>query len=249
MPPIDLLEADGSLGPLAASEVLAVTLYPDDKEKRFELLVSVASQILVKAGNEAKAEKVEIPVAWLEVLIRAPSREKILTAAADYAANSWIAGELMLFMVTAAIHHPELDITLTKAILTLKQACEGVPTFGGGVTSFGKRTAWTAWGRFKSVAHFHAVRQLWLIDGAIGPGVEDWAKFTTGKRLAEYIALAETIRRAAVERKIVRHQDTWYAPPGMELPASGFHLPPFPESTLEIFARYSPEHSSDSGFE
>lgn len=242
MPPIELLEPDGSLSLLAPIHLHAVTFYPDNESKRNELLVSTAVRLKIELEDEE--EHLDVPISWLEVLLTSPPAEKILQDAARYAKNSWIAGEILLFMVNAAVHHPDLDVNLTKAVWVFPRLCRKHKERGGGAVSISEKTIWNAWARFKSVAHFHAFRQNWLQNTAneSRPTAEDFVSLHSG-RLLDYLGMTEGIRRAAVERKIVKHEETWFPPEGLTLPSSLLDIPPLPDSALEELDKFSMEHS------
>jgi len=265
MPVLELLEPDGSLSMFAPTHLLAVTMYPDQEEKREELLVSTAVQLLVKLAEEVKKQKkikgtkdqkerarpsVSVPADWLAVLLRSPSAEKVIGDAAAYASYSWVAGELIMFMISAAIHHPAMDVTMTKAVWAFPSLFAGRATYGGGSVSLSHRTVWKAWSRLKSVAHLHAIRQIWLQDKKSKADL-DLEGFVTlhNDKLLEYLASSEAIRRAAVERKILKHEETWWPPEGLKLPLTKVQVPPLPPTALEELAKYVPEHSRDVGLD
>lgn len=251
MPVIELLlEEDGSLSWFAPVSLLAVSMYPDREDKREQFLINVAAQMIAR-GAEAKEEHdVQIPTAWLDSILQSPSSEKIISDSGVYASNSWIAGELIMFMIDAAIHHPELEVTLTKAVWALPRLLGGEETFGGGTVSVAQRTVWKAWGRFKSVAHLHAMRQIWLQDKdrQTGPDIEGFVALHNDKIL-EYLSLSEAIRKAAVERRILRHDDTWRPPESLQLPPARIEIPPLPQSAIEELKKYRPEFSKDTDVE
>ena len=248
MPVIDLLlSEDGSLSWFAPMVLTAVTAYPDKEEKREQLLIAIAAQAMAMSAQAESKPRVEIAVDWLDIILKSPSVDKIISDAAAYAANSWIAGEVILFMINAAVHHPELNVTLTKAVWALPRLLGGEETWDGGKLSFGQRTTWKAWSRFKSVAHLHAVRQIWLQDRTreAGPDMEGFVTLHNDKIL-ELLAMSETIRKAAVERRIIRHDDTWRPPDGLELPEVSIEIPRLPQSAIEELSKYSPEFSRDA---
>jgi hypothetical protein len=225
----------------------AVTMYPDKEEKREQLLIAITAKVLVMGAQAQSKPQVEIDTRWLDLLLKSPPVDKIVSDAASYAAHSWIAGEVILFMINAAIHHPELNVTLTKAVWALPRLLGGEETWNGGAVSVGQRTVWKAWSRFKSVAHLHAVRQIWLQDRTreIGPDIEGFVNLHNDKIL-EYLSISEAIRKAAVERRILRHDDTWRPPEGLELPPARIEIPKLPQSAIEELGRYRPEYSKDS---
>lgn len=226
--------------------VLAVTIYPTEVQKRDQLLIATACKALTLGSKP----RIEIEADWLKVLLDAPPLDKIMGDAGAYAGSSWMAGELILFMISAALHHPELDITLTKGVWVLPKVLGGGETWDGGVFSAAPRTVWKAWSRFKSVAHLHAVRQIWLQDRnrQAGPDMEGFSKLQMDKVL-EYLAFSEAIRRQAVERRIIRHEDTWRSPESLVLPSVTLEIPPLPQPALDELAKYRPEYSKDAELE
>lgn len=269
MPVLELLEPDGSLSPFAPANLLAVTMYPEQKHeaKREELLVSVAVQLLLqlkaaetkpkkggkgkrRRGEEQEKAVVSVPMDWLSVVLRSPSADKIIEDAAAYAAYSWVAGELIMFMLSAAIHHPAHDVTLTKAVWAFPALFGGAETYGSTSLSVSLRTVWTAWSRFKSVAHLHAIRQIWL-EKQGKAALENLGEFVNlhNDQILDYLANAEAIRRGAVERKILKHGQTWWPPESLKLPPARVEVPPLPQPALEELAKYVPEYSKDVGQE
>jgi hypothetical protein len=258
MPVLELLESDGSLSLFAPVNLLAVTMYPDQEEKREELLVTTAVQLLLKHADSKKQKgkskkregqaSIPVPAEWLAVLLRSSSAEKVIEDAAAYAGYSWVAGELIMFMISAAIHHHAMDVTMTKAVWAQTRLFRGEETYGGTALSLSQRTVWKAWSRFKSVAHLHAIRQIWLQDKnrQTGPNIEGFVGMHNDKIL-EFLSIAEAIRKAAVERKILKHEETWWPPETLNLPPARVEVPPLPATALEELAKYVPEHSRDAG--
>ena len=247
MPKIDLLVGeDGSLSGFASMYLHALSCYPEakDEDKRARFMIALAAQISVKSAIAMGEDTLVLPTSWLDVLLDSPPTDKIFSAAATAAGNSWIAGEVILFMVDAAIHHPELEVTPTKALWALQRILKGEETFGGGTVSVGERTVWAAWSRFKSVAHFHAVRQIWLQDKT-RENRGDPKEFVgmQHERVLEYLALAEVIRKEATQRNLIRHSETWWPPDSLDLPPAEINFPPLPQPALEVLAQYRPEYA------
>lgn len=240
------MSEDGSLSDVALFALVATRTYPTEQAKRDLFFAASMVRVLLRIKTELKDENVEIPRDCLNLILNAPPIDKIVANAHAYAANSWIAGEMILFMINAAIHHPELDVTLTKAVWIIPRLFEGKETWQGRPFSISQRTVWGAWSRFKSVAHFHAVEQIWRQDKnrETGPDDEGFLKLQT-ERLLEYLALSEVIRRAAVDRRIISHNDTWWSPESLHLPSINLGLPPLPETALRELAAYRPEFSSE----
>jgi hypothetical protein len=241
--------------------LLAVSIYPDREEKREELIVTTGVQLLVKLEEERRKrendiekkpeeQRISIPLEWLKVIVRSPAADQVIKDAGANAVYSWVAGELIMFMISAAIRHPQLDVTMTKAVWALPRLLRGEETYGGGSVSLSQRTVWKAWSRFKPVPHLHAIRQIWLQDKnrRTGPDIASFVGMHNEKIL-EYLSMAEAIRKAAVERKILRHEETWWPPETLKLPPARVGVPALPPSALEELARYAPEHSKDAGMD
>lgn len=248
MPEIELLLGeDDSPSGFAPMAMLAVSAYPNNEAKRLQFLVTIAAQMTARSAKARNEKEVQIPANWLDMLLTSPPAEKILSDAVAHTALSWIAGELILFLIDAAMHHSELDVTPTKAVWVLSRLFKGAETFAGGTVSVAQRTIWKAWGRFKSVAHIHAVRQIWLQDKdrETGPDIERFTELQHD-RFLEHLAVSEVIRKAAVERRILPHKDTWWPPSGLKLPPARVDFPPLPQAALDELAKYVPEHSAEA---
>jgi hypothetical protein len=250
VPVLPITNGAGKLHPLASSIVNAVTMYPEpDDRRQLQLIAIVTAQLLSELPDAVPDEvRGEMALGIVELLYHAPEPAEAWRRAVKYAANSWMAGEVLMFMVSAAIHHPEKAVTVTKAISVLAEIFHGTPTWGGGSVQMASRTAWQTWGRFKSVAHFKAVHQVWLEDKTdeSGTDAKGWADLVVG-RLPEYLAMAEAVRKAAVERRILDFDATWRPPSDLELPQAKWNIPPLPPEALEALDKYVPEHSKDAG--
>lgn len=250
MPVLPITNGAGKLHPLAASIVNVVTLYPEPNDPRqLQLMSIVTAQLLIEMPETVPSEKRgEMALGVIKHLHDAPEPAEAWRRAVRFAANSWMAGEVLMFMVSAAIHHPDKAVTLTKAISVLAEIFQGTPTWGGGTVQMASRTAWKTWSQFKAVAHFKAVHQIWLESKTDETGVDarGWADLVVG-RLPEYLAMAEAIRKAAVERRILEFDATWRPPSDLELPQAQLTMAPLPQEALAALDRYVPEHSKDFG--
>lgn len=153
---------------------------------------------------------------------------------------SWAAGELLITLLTAAIHHPEVEITITKAIDAVFRLHHGALTHGGGKAKATPRTLWNAWKRFRPVVHFHAVRRLYMLDYP-ERDFSDW--FTSA--VEEYLAAAEVVREQAVMRRFLPASGLWTVPKSLKLPKMEVELAPLTPELLDIIRSYKPEHSRD----
>lgn len=233
MPDLPILNKAGKLHVFAPLLVSAITIYPEDPEKQEELIASRYIGLLLKAPDSrkliAKAVR-EFP--WIvPALHRSPTPAGLFEAAGRDHALSWAAGEIMLTLLTAAVHYPELRISVTKAIDGLSRFFQGRPTYGGGKAKASKRTLWASWRRFRSVAHLHAVQQLWIHDNYDSPvEFDEWLN----ANLEEYLGVSEVIRREAVLRRMVPENEAWCVPPGLKLRQYEVDLGDFSPELLSV---------------
>lgn len=244
MPALDILDEDGKLSAIfAGPQVLAVSFYPDDEAKREEMLAVFAAELMLVAPEADR--KLELLAPFIPALVRALPPPQIWHQASRHGGNSWMAGEILLFLLSSTIHHPELQVTPTKAIHSLAGLMRGAPTFGGDPVSVGIRRFWQSWSRFKSVAHFHAVRQiLWQHATDAAVALQKMADLTA-ERLVEYLALARALSAEAFKYGILVPSETWTIPDSLELPPAQIGSPPLPEVALAALAAYQPEHSRE----
>jgi hypothetical protein len=242
MPDLPIVGSNGKLHSFAPLVVLAVTTYPEDSDKQEELIASRFISSLLPLKNSAKLihqAVAEIP--WLvPALHRGPRPVELLRTAGRDGALSWAAGELLLTMLTAAVCHPELDISLTKAVYGLSRFTNGKPTYGGGKAKSAQRTLWKAWRRFRRVAHFCAVQQLWTQNN---PERHDFGLWSVSN-FEEYLSVAEAIRREAVTRRFLSEETTWRVPQLLRLRSIELDLGEgFKPEFLKILHSYRPEYS------
>jgi hypothetical protein len=248
MPVLNIVDKDGGLNLFAPTEVLSVILYPDDEGKREEFLVSGVVRTLLELSDEEKRNKVlkAAAVGFIPVLWRSPDPDTIIRRAVSYAGSSWVAGEMLLFMLSVAIHHPEHEVSPTKAVYTLSQVLEGGDTFGGESAAVKERTLWKAWGRFKSAAHFVAIRQFVLQEyQEATPDLFMSLATLSVEALSLYLSGAEYLRRLGEQHQILDPAETWRVPEGLDLPVSEITLPPLPEQHLRVLTTYRPEYARD----
>ena len=186
----------------------------------------------------------------LKDVLHAPALEELLRRASRQAGSSWQAAEMLMMMLSATIHHPEQQINPTKAVYAVSEIFKGEKTWGGQLATVAQRTVWKAWSRFKVVAHLHAIRQIWLHEQEQAGSLDlrGLADFMAEDPL-RFLADAESIRRAAVERRILSYEDAWRAPDDIDLPSSPIQIPPLPTTALEVLSRYVPEFSKDAGLD
>src|SRR4051812_29188968 len=112
MPVLPIVDSDGKLLPAALEIVLAITTYPADPKKQEEFLASALVDSLLRLENSAPAlAELAATLPWLiPALYRSPTPEEVIEAAVQADASAWAAGEILLTMLTAAKHHPGLNV-------------------------------------------------------------------------------------------------------------------------------------------
>jgi len=246
MPDLPILDDAGKLHVFAPLLVKAISIYPEDRGKQEELIASNYIGLLLKSSDSQRLiSEAARDIPWLvPALYRSPTPADLYETAGRDGALSWAAGEIILTLLTAAIHYPDLRINITKAIDGLSRYYSGTPTYTGGEAKASKRTLWGSWRRFRTVAHLSAVQQLWIHDHYDSPlEFEHWSMAMDN--LEEYLTISEGIRREAVLRRFVPEEITWRVPPGFKFGQYELDLGDFSPELLAILRAYRPEHSSE----
>jgi hypothetical protein len=233
MPVLPIVDSDGKLLPAAQEIVLAVTTYPTDPKKQEEFLASALVDGLLRLENSAPAlAELAATLPWLiPALYRSPTPDEVIEAAVQADASAWAAGEILLTMLTAAKHHPRLNVGPKMAVEVISGYQEEA-----GLVAASESTLWNSWRRFKTVAHFHAVRQLWMLNYE-PPTPEPFITWRMGN-LTGYLAWSEHIRNDAVSRRFLPFEDTWRTPDSLQLPPVEIELGPLLPELFEAFKNY-----------
>jgi hypothetical protein len=221
-----------------AAVVYAFATYPKNEAKRDEVIATFFAGVLTRRPEyRPLLEDFNAKNPWFFPAVhRAGTPEKVMKATAEEHVSGWTCGDLLLLMLSAAAHHPELDATTTKALWVMSELYRGAKSRTGATVSTSRRYIWKAWGKFKTVAHFHAVRPAWM------DHFGDY-EFIKPEAIREYLAVAESIRQQAVARRFLSHEKTWRVPESLELPHITYHTAPLESETIDLFRRYRPEHS------
>lgn len=231
MPELPILDASGQLSEAAGDILLAFMTYPEDEERREEFLACTIVQRY--EDNPEALASLAGTMPWLVLALhRAPTPSGVFAEATQATGSAWIVGEILLMMLGAAIHHPEINVSITKTVSVLKDFHK---------KDIGERTLWDAWSTFRSVAHFYAVRRFWMYahDDPTGELWEDWVSGD----FDEYLSAAEELREMAVTRRFLPYESTWRVPKSLTLPSVGVELAPLEPDLLALFRGYRPEHS------
>jgi hypothetical protein len=237
---LPILDADGKLSATALDIVIAIMTYPEDEERQEELRgaylveripdVPEADQLLAKLTAE---------VPWLAAALRRSGTPRgVIASVKKTTASAWAVGETLLTMLAAAIHHPEIPMSRARAMTVLAKFHRDWPA---------ERTREGVWSRFRSVAHFYAVRRLWDLEFE-DPEGRIWERWLT-EHLEQFLATAESIRTAAVMRRFLPYQGVWRVPAALALPSVQIEPGALIPELLELFLDYLPPHSAKHDLE
>jgi hypothetical protein len=237
LPELPILNESGTLYMIAGDILAAIMVYPEDQEKQEEYLAAVLVEKCQDVGKDADSLITLAGITpWLLPALSRPRTAGGAIAAAKKATGSaWAAGEILLTMLAVSIHHPEINIRVSMTIDVLEEFQRGGPA------GIGNRTLWDTWSRFRSVSHFYAVRRLWDLSVEDPEGMH-WEEWITGD-FDEYLAVAEDLRKMAVTRRFLSHEETWRVPDSLSLPPSQIEPGALLPELLTLFQEYRPKHS------
>ena len=234
MPELPILDASGKLHEIAGDILVAIMVYPEDQEKQQEYLSAVLVEKYQDDPGALSALAGNIP--WLvPALSRSRTAGGVIAAAKKATSSAWAAGEILVAMLTVSIHHPEIAVGVSMTIDVLEEFHREGPA------KIGHRTLWDAWKKFRSVAHFYAVRRLWDLSYK-DPEGEHWEAWLA-EGFDEYLAVAEDIRKRAIKRRFLSHREAWRVPSSLSLPPSRIEPGDMLPELLSLFQRYRPKHS------
>jgi hypothetical protein len=237
MPELPIVDSEGKLLSFAPILLQAYAVYPDGGDEFEELLASgIVSEVLLEESPSEDPIPLLLKIVtknpWIiPALHRGPTPEKILKDALQADIAAWGAGEILLTMLSVSKLYPDLGVHLRMTIEVISEFQKKSKR----ATS--ESTLWNSWMRFKSVAHFHAVRQGWMAAPDLPQDPEYFAAWKLGD-FANYLACAENYRKLAISGRFLKYKDAWRTPASLVLPAPDIGLgEPTPE-LLEIFLRY-----------
>lgn len=235
MPELPILDA-GKLHRFSGDILVAIMIYPEDEERQEEYLAAVLVEKC--AGNPKALDLLPKNFPWIvAALSRTRTAGGIIAAAKKAAGSAWAVGEILTAMLAVSIHHPEIAIGPSMAIDVLYEFHREGPA------RIGHRTLWDVWSKFRSVSHFYAVRRLWDLSFEDPQGMlwEDW----TTADFDEYLAAAEDIRKMAITRRFLTHEETWRVPDSLSLPPAKIEPGALLPELLILFQTYTPKHSRE----
>jgi hypothetical protein len=188
--------------------------------------------------------------AWLTVLVEAAARklaiaspltpEKLAEEAAGGAGEAGsVAGEMLLFLLSASEHHPKHASVRRAVAVRQWDAGQGQKNHAGQPVNYSERFMWNSWKRFRSTSHLRAAWDL-LVDGEL-----DGEAIMLGGGWKVAVANAEWLRAQAASRRLRNGELILAAadlaeldlPP--DLPAPRLRIPPLPAAALDFLEVYT----------
>lgn len=237
MPIIDLSgpRSLSRAGIRATERLWALMAYPNDPEARQQLFAVTHADELGKIeqlrNGDADSSRSESLLPWMEEreaaglkaaggigrVARVPGIDEVESRWRKRSVSGRLAGEVLLFQLRPPYAVGGRDgPSVRQAVHALAQHFEDV----GGRTSDGSKiptsrpTIMRAWQEFRSVA------PLWAACCHLELPNERQGS------LAQFLATAEAIRQRAEAAKILKPDETWRAPEGIDLPTVDFKLDP-----------------------
>jgi len=242
MPPIlEITDGRGKFHPMASFVVLATMFYPDDQDKRRQYLETMYAKVLLEAGAPLSKMRKNFAVRLAEEF------ESSADSAAGSGYGVTVAGDLLLFIISASLHSPK-DASLERAVRVWSEDQALGRTGDGHSVAASRRSIMGAWSKFKSVAHLCAAWRLSQHEArASNPAVPE--------ELANFLAFAETLRLLGERHhppagrtgskphldSTLDPETTWRTPPDLELRGVTLGIPPLTEYAIEILKRYHAE--------
>jgi hypothetical protein len=241
MPVLDISDGSGKLHALAVSEILGVLSYPRP-EKKAERLQSHAcsfARLIEQLEGEARQELAKIGASLIPVLAASPPARTLDNTFGKRISDGWVAGEIILYQLTSARHHPDLDPTPMMLIRTLP-GIVGSRTYSGSEVATSEDTLRAKWREYRQAASLHGAVLLWFdmhSTETTGPSAEDVLRLYN-ENMTWLLSTAEALRLEAEMRRFFKPGFLWSVPPDIPLEALQVNLPPFPEETLELLRAY-----------
>lgn len=227
--------------------VLVTMFYPDDEERRNQLL----AQIRV---DEAMEETVSASDAKL-VLKATPFDDEMFVKDKSRVIGGWYAGKILEYiaiMDASGVDRPSKK----KALFLLEKYLFGTRTVDGKAVKYSNATAEKFWYRFQGVAHLWAAWNNFVEKDS---SLNGWSPYLDGTKqinelfrcfsielLSEFLALAEWFRQFGEKHyssnqiygSTLRSGETWRVPSGYSLPnlRVSLEIPAWMPPVLEKYA-------------
>jgi hypothetical protein len=155
--------------------------------------------------------------------------------------GGWVAGEMLLHLLTTAEHAPEHASVNKACHLVIRNLSEARLLYSGSKAPCSRQTVWSAWTSFRPAAHLWAAFNLTT-------GWPDWDTFAAAypngtlsvllPGLLALLSVAEALRRLAEGHKIVAPGELWRVPATIPLLPVNVTVPPPTDWILEQLQGY-----------
>lgn len=236
---LEITDGKGKLLLAAPFIVLATMFYPDDPRLRVRFSEVLSAQALLQIEAPIP-RKLAIPAS-----VAAGAIEGVLDEASESAHGVAVAGDILLFVINAALYSPE-HASVARAIAVWCEDQALGKTKAGGYVAASPRSVKAAWSRFKPVAHLCGAYNLFQNDqnAALNPADPE--------TLLNFLAVAEALRirgeahhppsgRKGSKPSRTPTLDpatTWKTPSDLALEPVAFFVPPLPEFAQASLRNY-----------
>jgi len=238
-PVLEISDGRGKLLPFANLLVLATILHPDDAETRDWLFESLVARTVIERRGSLPRTLRRLAT---ERSVQADSLIERATKANAYGVA--VAGDLLMFIATAAAYSPK-NASLARAVRAWCEDQTKGRTHDGGKVAASPRAVRAAWARFKSIAHLCAAFRL---QSDLGEQFELYDR----RKLPNFLAAAEAFRifgehhHPPIGRFVSRRskattldpEGTWHLPSDLPLPAVFLEVPRPTPFAQKIFSEY-----------
>ena len=236
MPVMNICEEDGTLGWWAPFVVNATRWYPRNEEMIASVVAAFELEYLQEqlgeesfidevTGNKELAELLQLSP---NNLLQASSRLKVIQDA--LAPDAMFAGMILIYLICAKVHHPELDPKLATII----------PTFAELLRSKGEarltceRSLRRRWATYKPAVHLWSA---WLVDSFNSDSAAYNPAEVLFERVDKLITLSEELRRMATRFRFLSPAETWRAPDNFVPLDITIEPPPLPDDFLDLLRK------------
>lgn len=119
---LEISNGEGELSRTAASNLIAVSAYPQDERKRDQLFAALVTRWVLH--REDREELALIAEQVLPILLEAPDARTIQQQALRRFKSARLAAEAVALFIRATVNHSELGLSFTKIVDLLEVLSE-----------------------------------------------------------------------------------------------------------------------------